>query len=171
MEITLEQRKTVASWIQEGLSLAEVQRLLNEKFSISITYMDVRFLVDDLELTLQDDGSESNATITANDNSTGGSNPLSEEQTAPMAADEELIADTASEVMGAEVSVEVDSILKPGALVSGSARFSDGVKAEWAIDQHGRLAFTPDQEGYKPSSEDLQVFQQKLQNTLEKKGF
>ncbi|AWT59428.1 MAG: hypothetical protein DF168_00617 [Candidatus Moanabacter tarae] len=171
MEIPLEQRKAVASWVREGLSLAEIQRLLDEKFSISITYMDVRFLVDDLELTLQDDGSESNSTMASNDNSGQGPSSLSEDQTDPMVADEELLADTASEIMGPEVSIEVDSILKPGALVSGNARFSDGVKAEWAIDQLGRLAFTPDQEGYKPSSEDLQVFQQKLQSALEKKGF
>ena len=50
MEITPEQKEAVALWAKEGLSLAEIQRRLDEEFSLSMTYMDVRFLVDDLEL-------------------------------------------------------------------------------------------------------------------------
>ena len=48
MELSDAQKVAVTQWIQEGRSLADVQRSLREDFEISITYMDVRFLVDDL---------------------------------------------------------------------------------------------------------------------------
>ena len=46
------QKSTVAEWVQDGCSLADVQRLLREDFNISLTYMDVRFLVDDLDVSM-----------------------------------------------------------------------------------------------------------------------
>ena len=54
MSLTPEQKQTVAGWVTEGDSLSVVQKKLLEEFKISMTYMDVRFLVDDLELTLKD---------------------------------------------------------------------------------------------------------------------
>ena len=52
MEISDAQKATVTKWIKEGRSLADMQRLLRENFEISMTYMDVRFLVDDLDIEL-----------------------------------------------------------------------------------------------------------------------
>jgi transposase len=54
MDVTPELREAVAEWVGEGFSLSEIQRLLSEKFGHTLTYMDVRFLVDDLGLSLQD---------------------------------------------------------------------------------------------------------------------
>ena len=114
MEISPEQKQAVASWAQEGLSLAEIQRRLDEEFSLSMTYMDVRFLVDDLELTLLDDKSESSATTTSEESSKGASTPFPQDQTTSVAAEEEPFADSAAELLSDEVSVEVDRLLKPG---------------------------------------------------------
>ena len=50
MSLTDSQKTAVSTWIAEGKSLADVQRLLREEFSISMTYMEVRFLVDDLDI-------------------------------------------------------------------------------------------------------------------------
>ena len=52
MNLSDTQKSTVAEWVQDGRSLADVQRLLREDFNISLTYMDVRFLVDDLDVSL-----------------------------------------------------------------------------------------------------------------------
>ncbi len=171
MEITPEQKEAVALWAKEGLSLAEIQRRLDEEFSLSMTYMDVRFLVDDLELTLQDDETRS-ADSTIHD----GGRESASEATAPdqadtPTADEEPFGNSAADLLSDEVNVEVDRLLKPGALVSGSVKFSDGMRAEWSIDQLGRLDINPGQEGYRPSPEDLRSFQEQLQRALEKKGF
>ena len=53
MPLSPEQTKAVASWVAAGDSLAVIQNKLSEQFKISMTYMDVRFLVDDLGLELK----------------------------------------------------------------------------------------------------------------------
>jgi hypothetical protein len=69
-----------------------------------------------------------------------------------------------------KVSVGVDHLTRPGALVSGSVTFSDGKSAAWYLDQTGRLAVVPAERGYKPSAADVQAFQMELQNELQKQG-
>ena len=58
MNLTESQKNSLLTWVQEGRSLAEVQRLLREEFKISMTYMDVRFLIDDLNVPLVDRADE-----------------------------------------------------------------------------------------------------------------
>ena len=54
MNLTDEQRQRVAAWIAQGAKLSEVQSRLAEELGIKLTYMDTRFLVDDLKLTPKD---------------------------------------------------------------------------------------------------------------------
>jgi hypothetical protein len=65
----------------------------------------------------------------------------------------------------------VDTVTKPGTLVSGSVTFTDGQKASWYLDQMGRLGLAPQQQGYRPSPEDLEDFQFELQKELQKLGY
>lgn len=53
MKLTPEQRTAVGQWIAAGETLAQVQRRLVDEFKVSMTYMEVRFLVDDLGLELK----------------------------------------------------------------------------------------------------------------------
>jgi hypothetical protein len=69
------------------------------------------------------------------------------------------------------VSVNVDQITKPGAVVSGKVTFSDGQIADWYLDQTGRLGVVPKQAGYKPSAADVQDFQLALQQEVAKLGY
>ena len=48
------QRKKVAGWIAEGMKLSEIQNRIGSELGVRMTYMDVRFLVDDLKLTPKD---------------------------------------------------------------------------------------------------------------------
>src|SRR6266404_2797197 len=48
------QRKKVAEWIGQGLKLSEIQTRLVSELGVKMTYMDVRFLVDDLKLVPKD---------------------------------------------------------------------------------------------------------------------
>jgi hypothetical protein len=68
------------------------------------------------------------------------------------------------------VTVDVDRLTKPGALASGTVRFSDGVSAAWSLDQMGRLGLSATTPGYKPSEGDIVAFQQELRSALEKMG-
>src|ERR1041384_7763367 len=54
MKLDDEQKKKVAQWIQDGLKLADIQKKLDKEMGITMTYMDVRFLVDDLKLMPKD---------------------------------------------------------------------------------------------------------------------
>jgi len=53
MTLTPEQKQAVSAWVAAGDNLSVVQKKLAEQFKISMTYRDVRFLVDDLGLELK----------------------------------------------------------------------------------------------------------------------
>src|SRR5688500_5714928 len=54
MTLTPEQQQAVAGWVTAGDNLSAIQKKLSEQFQVSMTYRDVRFLVDDLNLALKD---------------------------------------------------------------------------------------------------------------------
>jgi tetratricopeptide (TPR) repeat protein len=56
-----------------------------------------------------------------------------------------------------KVSLRVDQVTRPGAIVSGKVTFSDGQQTDWFLDQTGHLGVVPKQQGYKPSAADLQA--------------
>ncbi len=154
MQLTDEQKREVSTWIADGAKLSEVQQRLAEKFDIRLTYMEARFLVDDLKL-------------------------VPREQTPPAAAKAEgeegepatLVAEPSQPQPGVgSVHVTVDQIMRPGAMVSGKVTFSDGVKAEWYLDQTGRFGLVPPQPGYRPSAEDFVEFRVVLEQELAKQG-
>ncbi len=153
------QKQQVATWVNEGLSLSDVQKRLSSEFGISMTYMDVRFLVDDLDLTLADKTPPEPPAAPAADAPEQGN-------TAPTPAP----ADPAAPAAGS-VKVTVDPIQRPGVLVGGSVSFSDGQTAQWMMDESGRLGFVPPFPGYKPAPADVQQFQTALDAELRKLGF
>ncbi|OAM87360.1 hypothetical protein OH491_00010 [Termitidicoccus mucosus] len=195
MSLTPEQKNAVASWVAAGDSLSDVQKKLSEQFKISMTYMDVRFLVDDLDLALKDPAPPPVPAAPAQPSPQAGPaarpdfpsrTPLDEDEAfdpaaddqqtrpTPMAGefddDEELApeADAAS-----SVRVEVDNVtLIPGALASGSVTFSDGVTGKWIVDNYGRPGFTqiskPD---YRPTAADADAFMRQLSVALQKRGY
>ncbi|MGI6086379.1 MAG: hypothetical protein ACOYCD_00310 [Kiritimatiellia bacterium] len=152
MQLTDTQKATVAQWVNDGCTLAELQRKINEEFNLSLTFMDVRLLVLDLNLEIRDQ-----ATV-------GGTVDLSK----PPPVSASNISEDGHLAGG--VSVSLDRIVKPGAVVSGQVTFSDGVSAEWMLDQMGRLGLSATQPGYRPSQEDLQSFQEELAKLLQSQG-
>jgi len=154
MNLNDEQRQRVTAWILQGAKLAEVQNRLAQEFGIRLTYIETRFLVDDLKLTPKDPEPpkiEKPATPETK-------KPVEEKKSAPDAP------------KAGGVSLSVDQIARPGAIVSGKVTFSDGQKADWYLDQTGRLGVVPAQQGYKPSAADVQEFQIALQEELQRIG-
>lgn len=148
MKLNEEQQEIVASWVAAGDTPSDVQRKLESDMGLKLTFMEVRFLIDDLNLELVE-------------------KPAKTQNAAPTEtrdANAQLVDDDG-------VSVSVDPVQRPGAMMSGSVTFSDGESMEWQIDQLGRLGLIPGREGYQPSPDDLQTFQVELQNELRKKGF
>jgi hypothetical protein len=197
MTLTPEQKQAVASWIAAGDSLSAVQNKLSEQFNLSLTYRDVRFLIDDLNLELKDSAPKLDASDVTRTQprapspaaAPGEGTPerkgffdkakeklgLGKEEPDDTDLEEELPEDEFddSPAPGSQVSVTVDEVtLIPGALASGNVTFSDGVTAKWLVDQYGRPGFsevsTP---GYRPSPGDAQAFMQELSRALQKRGF
>jgi transposase len=54
MHLTDEQKQKVAAWIADGAKLSDIQNRIAEEFDIRLTYMDVRFLADDLKVMPKD---------------------------------------------------------------------------------------------------------------------
>ena len=161
MSLTPEQTAAVSSWVAAGDNLSIIQKKLREQFNVAMTYMDVRFLVDDLNLQLKDPPKK----VDASD--------VSKAQPAPAAAGDALPADGELPPEGpGSVSVIVDSVtLIPGAIASGDVTFSDGVTGKWVIDNQGRPGFTKiSKPGYRPTPEDGQEFMRLLEIELQKKG-
>jgi hypothetical protein len=70
-----------------------------------------------------------------------------------------------------KVTLSVDQLTRPGAVVSGKVTFSDGNTAAWQIDQSGRLGLVPPRPGYQPPASDVQPFQMALEAELSKLGY
>lgn len=172
MSLTPEQQQAVASWVAAGDNISAIQKKLSEQFHVSMTYRDVRFLVDDLNLALKDPAPKPTADIVKGTAATtpppGIAAAAGEKkgffdkakEKLGLAKDQEAAApggetdlpvedEFGEEDLGdlppgaANVSVTVDKVtLMPGALASGEVTFSDGVKGKWIVDQYGRPGFT-----------------------------
>ena len=151
--LTPAQTAQVASWVAAGATLSQVQTRLAAELGITMTFMDVRFLVDDLNLTLIEKEEPKKP-----------EEPAAPDATAPA-------ADPAAPAAGGAVTVEVDTIAQPHAMVSGNVTFSDGQKADWYIDHQGRPGLTARLPGYRPTQEDIVEFQTKLDVALRQAGF
>jgi len=175
MTLTPEQTKAVSEWVAAGDSLYAVQKKLSDQFKVSITYMDVRFLVDDLNLQLKDPVPKADAS----DVSKGA--PAAEKKGFLDKAKEKLGlgaaeagADADEEDLDASappsgVRVTVDKVtLNPNAMASGTVTFADGVTGKWIVDHQGRPGLLEvSRPGYRPSAADAKAFMQELSVALQ----
>ncbi|MBK9990882.1 MAG: hypothetical protein IPP19_09155 [Verrucomicrobia bacterium] len=195
MTLTPEQKQAVSEWVAAGDNLSAIQKKLAEQFKVSMTYMDVRFLVDDLNLALKDPAPKAD---TSDISKAQAPRPAAEKPAekkslldkakeklglgrdeAPLPGEEELPEDADLDEalppagIPSNLSVSVDAVtLLPGALASGTVTFSDGVSGKWIVDNQGRPGFTEiSQPGYRPSAADAQAFMQELSAALQKRGF
>jgi hypothetical protein len=196
MSLTAEQKQAVASWVAAGDSLSTVQKKLSEQFQVAMTYRDVRFLVDDLNLELKDAAPKVDASDVTKAAAPKSPEPapakkgffdkakeklgLAKEEP----ADQDEIASDGPEPLdedlaglppdgASSVRVSVDKVvLIPGAIASGTVTFSDGVTGKWIVDQQGRPGFTEvSKPGYRPTPDDAQDFMQELSMALQRQGY
>ena len=142
-KLTDDQKSALRLWAAEGASIADLQKRLKDEFEIGITYMDARFLVLDLGIELVE--------------------PPKEEKKQDSLLDKPVPPGT--------VSVTVDNISLPGALISGKVVFSDGETGIWMLDQSGRPGLDPDTPGYQMKKEDIAEFQKQLAELVRRHGF
>lgn len=153
------QKQVVTGWIESGLKLSEIQSRLASELGLKLTYMEVRFLVDDLKLVPKDPEPAKPSPL-----ATGAAPPSRDG--APMAAPD---APAPAPPVGG-VRVTVDTLARPGALASGNVTFSDGQSATWYLDEMGRLGLAAKTKGYRPPAGDVPEFQAALEAELSKLG-
>lgn len=173
------QTARVREWINQGLKVAEIQTRLSDELGLRLTYMEARLLLDDLQLRPKDAPARPAASAASGlvggtpgggaGAGTGGG-PGAALTTPGGPPDKADPAGTAPP-SGGQVSVSVDNLARPGALVSGKVTFRDGQAADWQLDQFGRLAVVPKKQGYKPSQADVMDFQAELESTLARLGY
>lgn len=146
-DLSEEQIETIRGWVAEGAQMAEVQKRITEDFGLKVTYMDTRFLALDLNLEFASEEEEEPA------------------EPADTVLEVEQEAEAPPAVGG--VTATLDQVARPGAMVSGTVTFSDGMKGIWLIDEMGRPSIDPDQAGYQPSEADLDAFQDQLRTLLD----
>ncbi len=191
MDLSEEQKQTVASWVAAGANLSVIQRKLADELKISMTYMDVRFLVDDLNLRLKDAPPKVDTNLDKAGSAQAAPAPekkgfldkakerlglgKSDEQAGADAPEglEEALGDEPEPAGAGGVSVSVDKVtIIPGALASGTVTFSDGVTGKWIVDNYGRPGLTEmSKPGYRPKPADAEAFVRQLGAALQQRGF
>ena len=161
--MTNEERKPiVAQLLKQGRTLSEIQDYLRKEKGDSITYMELRLLLSEMpdaklpekELLKTPLSPPAAATVT------GGKSALK----AGAASPEQPAS------AGGKLSISVDQVPAPGAMLSGYARFSSGAKAHWFLDEMGRLGLEPELGSGKPTQPDMQEFSTELRRMLQQAG-
>lgn len=168
MNLSDEQKTAVTKWIAEGLKLSEIQTRLGKDFGLNLTYMEVRFLVDDLKVMPKDPEPAKTPEPAKDKGQDSASEDLAEADLA-MEAEPEM-PEPPSPLGSGKVSVTTDTVTVPGAMASGKVTFSDGQTAQWYLDQYGRLGLATQTKGYRPSPADVQAFQTELEKHFRKFG-
>ena len=161
-----EQISQIQSWADGGDVLSDIQMKLNSEFEIKATYLETRFLLEDLKIELQptpepkkEEEEPAPEEVAEEAAPEGDAIPAGE-------APEPAPAPTGDE----SATVTIDKVLRPEALVSGRVVFNGGESAAWWLDQMGRLGFEPDSKDFKPSEGQAMAFQKELQVAVQASG-
>lgn len=172
MMISDEQRSSIKEWLADGATLADVQKKLKDECQLTMTYMDVRLLVLEIGAEVQE------APEPEPEPEPEPAPPPAAEEPPPSRPGpwanppaEESDPDDIPPIGAPDVSLSIDRLVVPGAMVSGDVTFTDGVKARWMIDRSGRFGLEPEQDGYQPAESDLEMFQAELRAELQRKGY
>ena len=144
-----EQQTSVAQWAADGATVNDIQQRLKTEFEVTLTYLDVRLLLVDLNVKLKE----------------------KEKPKDPEPVPAPPPAEAGTGAAGSEVTVTLDDLAIQGAMCSGNVTFSDGKTAAWYIDQGGRLGMRAPEPGYQPPEADVPVFQEELERVLAAAGF
>ena len=162
-KLTEEQVGEIKGWAAAGAQLSEIQKRMEDEMKLNLTYMDTRFLILDLEITLRDLEEEARAKVAEEESKEGAeASDLNEPEELTIEDPEVLPADNTS----ANVSVSINKVSNPGFIVSGRVTFSDGNTGMWYVDDQG-LGIQPDVLDYQPSRPDIEAFQKELERVME----
>ncbi len=166
-EVEMSIKRFMAEELQNGKSLSEIQKLVNEKFSLRMTYMEIRILASELESVdwkALDPRAQAEAAKKAKEEAEKSADNAEAGEDIPEAAKDEAAAPAGA---AGKTVVELSKLARPGMMLSGTVKFASGSTAEWYIDNMGRLGLE-NLKGEKPTREDVEAFQIELENVARK---
>ena len=136
-----ERKQVVRDLLKQGRTLSEIQDFLRKEKGDSVTYMELRLLLSEMpDATLPEKETPKPAVLPAEPKTAAG-----------------------------KLSISVDQMPAPGAMLSGYARFGSGAKAHWFLDNAGRLGLEPELGSEKPTQKDMQEFSTELRRMLQQR--
>jgi len=141
-----ERKEIVRKLLAEGQTLSQIQDYLRREKGDSITYMELRLLLSEMP-----------------DAKLPEKEPPKTPPIAPATA-------TPTPEPAGKLSISVDQMPPPGAMLSGYVRFASGAKAHWFIDETGRLSLEPELGSGKPTQDDMKEFSTELRRMLQQNG-
>ena len=147
-------KKIVASLLNKGVSLSDIQKQLQNEHAVKMTFLGLRLIASEIESV---DWSKQKADMAAK---------KAEDKAKEEAEKKALESENGEEEVedGGKTVVEVSKLTRPGAVANGSVKFASGATADWILDQYGRLGL--DKPQGEPTKEDLKEFQAELQKLL-----
>ena len=162
-----ERKQIVAQLLKEGRKPSEIQDYLRKEKGDSITYMELRMLLSEMEAKLPEEPSKPFTPLKASPLTS--STPPAPQQSKPRGKGQPAPPPSQSAAAGprGKTSVAVDDMPQPGSMLSGRVRFGSGAKALWFMDETGRIGLDPELGTGKPDQQDMQEFQTELRRILE----
>jgi len=155
--LTEEQIATIQSWADGGDGLSEIQSKLGSELEAKVTYLETRFLLEDIGVELKKEPEPE-------------PEPETEEEVGQDdSADSEALPES-GDASGGELSLTIDKLQRPGAIISGKVTFAGSESATWWLDQMGQLGFEPENEAFSPTPEQMMAFQRELQAKIQQSG-
>ena len=154
-QLSPEQVRSIRDWAEEGLDLNAIQKRLHEDLGIKLTFMDTRFLLQDLDIQIRQPEPEPQAEQPAELSGAAGPPPRPASLPGAPAPPASLLGKT---------QVTVDEITPPHALMAGKILFRSGAQGVWDIDRTGRINW--DATLGEPTADDLREFETELQSVI-----
>lgn len=176
---TNERDQLIMEKLNEGMSLSDVQQLLDSEYGIKLTYLDLRMISSSMAVEWEKQQKHKKAAQT--DISQSAPQPeesVQEEQEEESYSSEEKedIAEDTEEDAAVEdeeqagqgkAIVNLDEVPQPGTSLSGTVVFPSGASGKWILNRMGQLGLSELDEGSsEPTQEDYQAFQAELQGQL-----
>ncbi|MEI6055057.1 MAG: hypothetical protein WCR55_03280 [Lentisphaerota bacterium] len=146
-------KSLVATLLNKGISLSDIQKQLQSEHAVRMTFLDLRLIASEIESV---DWSKQKSDMNAK--------KAEEKAKEEKKKKETNLEDVEEDIDGGKTVIEVSKLTRPGSVANGSVKFASGAKADWVLDQYGRLGL--DKPEGEPTPEDLKEFQTELQKLL-----
>ena len=181
---TKERDEYIASQLNAGVSLSDVQTKLAQEYGVKMTYFELRMLAMGLAVDWEKQDKPKPAAATpapavsappqeAAADGDGADDTAFDDDEPEDVPEAEAVEDTEDddgETTPGETKIVLDETPHPGAALSGTAVFASGASGKWALARNGRLGFEADEGSADPDENDWQLFQAELQKTLQSLG-